>query len=102
MNLKFNTCLIKDYKSNSQIARVLTENWVSNNSYCPNCGNNILDTYKRNNPAADFFCQKCSADFELKSFKLLPKTRIVDGAYDSMVNKIRTNKNPNFLFLHYE
>lgn len=63
---------------------------------------NSLDIYKRNNPAADFFCNQCSADYELKSFKSLPKTRIVDGAYDSMVSKIRNNKNPNFLFLQYD
>lgn len=27
------------YKSNSQIARVLTEHWVKENAYCPCCGN---------------------------------------------------------------
>jgi len=102
VNLSFNISLVKEYKSNSQIARVLTEDWVFKNSYCPNCGNNSLDIYKRNNPAADFFCNQCSADYELKSFKSLPKTRIVDGAYDSMVSKIRNNKNPNFLFLQYD
>jgi type II restriction enzyme len=102
VNLFFNTSIAKEYKSNSQIARVLTEDWVSKNSYCPSCGNFSLNVYKRNNPAADFFCQQCSADYELKSFKTLPKFRIVDGAYNSMVNKIKLNKNPNFLFLHYD
>lgn len=102
MNLFFNKSLADYYKSNSQIARVLTEDWVYKNSYCPSCGHNNLDVYKRNNPASDFYCSKCSADYELKSFKILPKLRIVDGAYDSMVNKIKSNKNPNFLFLHYD
>lgn len=102
MDLSFNRSLTKEYKSNSQIARVLTEDWVTKNSYCPNCGNSRLDGYKRNNPAADFFCAQCSADYELKSFKFVPKNRLVDGAYDSMIGKIITNKNPNFLFLHYD
>lgn len=101
LNLFFNTHLSDEYKSKSQIARVLTEDWVSRNSYCLSCGNMNLEIYKRNNPAADFYCGKCSADYELKSFKILPKLKIVDGAYDSMVNKISSNNNSNFFFLHY-
>ena len=38
MNLSFNTHLAEGYKSQSQIARLLTEDWVLNNSYCPSCG----------------------------------------------------------------
>ena len=39
MNLSFNLKLAEGYKSNSQIARVLTEGWVEENAYCPNCEN---------------------------------------------------------------
>ena len=45
MNLNFNIDLAEGYKSNSQIARVLTENWVKENSYCPNCGQKT-DTHR--------------------------------------------------------
>ena len=38
MNLKLNLELAANYTSNSQLARVLTEGWVKENSYCPNCG----------------------------------------------------------------
>ncbi|HFI0836405.1 TPA: DpnI domain-containing protein, partial [Streptococcus suis] len=37
MDLRFNMDLVSKYSSNSQKARVLTENWVNQNSYCPNC-----------------------------------------------------------------
>ncbi len=38
MNLNFDLDITGFYSSNSQIARVLTENWVKNNGYCPSCG----------------------------------------------------------------
>ena len=102
MNLQFNIKLVENYKSNSQKARVLSEDWVFHNSYCPNCGNNDLEMYQRNNPAADFYCENCNSDYELKSFKNLPKNKIVDGAYASMIKKIRESENPNFFFLQYD
>ena len=101
MNLNFNLKLAKNYKNNSQKVRVLSEDWVHNNSYCPSCGNSNLEIYRKNNPAADFYCEQCNSDYELKSFKDLPRSKIVDGAYSTMVNKIRENKNPNFFFLQY-
>lgn len=64
MNLFFNTALAKGYKSASQKARVLTENWVLDNSYCPNCGNQNLNRFSNNNPAADFYCNNCKAEYE--------------------------------------
>ena len=48
MNLNFNLKLSEGYKSNSQIARVLTENWVKENSYCPNCGQLPLNDFENN------------------------------------------------------
>ena len=69
MNLKFNTKIANNYSNNSQIARVLTENWVKQNIYCPCCGNSNLSDFKNNKPVADFYCAKCSEDFELKSKK---------------------------------
>lgn len=38
MNLRFDTSLAQGYKSASQIARVLTEDWLARNMYCPICG----------------------------------------------------------------
>ena len=52
MNLNFNVKLAEGYLSNSQIARVLTENWVKENSYCPCCGENPITEYENNRPVA--------------------------------------------------
>ena len=47
MDLTFNLNLSQGYKSKSQIARLLTENWVLNNSYCPNCGELPLNEFEK-------------------------------------------------------
>jgi len=69
MDLKFDLSIVKDFKSNSQIARVLTEAWVSKNSYCPSCGNSNLHSFVNNSPVADFLCSICKSEFELKAVK---------------------------------
>lgn len=101
MNLSFNTKLAVGYSSNSQIARVLTENWVKENSYCPCCGNLPLNEYENNRPVADFYCKSCSEEFELKSKNGNLTNTITDGAYSSMIERINSSQNPNFFFLSY-
>ena len=102
MNLKFNLKLADGYKSNSQIARVLTENWVKENSYCPNCGQLPLNDFENNMPVADFYCLACKEEFELKSKNGKLSGIINDGAYDSMIKRITSDTNPNFFFLTYD
>ncbi|WP_372474414.1 DpnI domain-containing protein [Capnocytophaga sp. ARDL2] len=101
MNLSFDTNLIQGYTSNSQIARVLTENWVLHNSYCPNCGENPLMEFENNRPVADFYCKKCNEEFELKSKRGKLTNSITDGAYSVMIERINSENNPNFFFLTY-
>jgi type II restriction enzyme len=101
MNLYFNRSLIANYKSSAQIARVLTENWVKTNCYCPKCGNPTLENYSNNKPVADFYCDKCKEDYELKSKSGKLGNKITDGAYSKMIERIECNNNPNFFFLDY-
>jgi len=101
MDLLFNTKLAEGYSSNSQIARVLTENWVKDNSYCPCCGEIPLSEYENNRPVADFYCKKCKEEFELKSKNGKFSNTINDGAYSKMIERINSNQNPNFFFLTY-
>lgn len=101
MNLKFNTELIKDYSNKSQIARLLSEDWVLKNSFCPNCGNLPLNQFENNRPVADFFCRTCNEEFELKSKNGKLSNKINDGAYSSMIERITSVNNPNFFFLTY-
>lgn len=101
MNLNFNKNLAQGYSSNTQIARVLTENWVKENSFCPCCGNVYLNDFENNKPVADFYCSNCKEEFELKSKNGLFSNIITDGAYSTMIERINSNHNPNFFFLTY-
>lgn len=102
MDLEFDLTLISNYTNNSQISRVLTENWVKKNSFCPNCDNSYLEQFSNNLPVADFYCKNCSQEYELKSKNGLISNKIVDGAYHTMINRIKAENNPNFFFLTYD
>ncbi len=104
MDLIFNIDLSAGYEKASQIARVLTEDWVERNMYCPICGAPMLSHYEANRPVADFFCEKCKSDFELKSKKSTPgilKRKIVGGAYDKMIERITSTQNPHLFVMTY-
>ncbi len=102
MNLSFQIDLVQNYKSPSQRARVLTENWVSNHIYCPNCGNINIDKYKNNKPVSDFFCSNCKEVYELKSKHEKFGSKIVNGAYGTMIERLNDSNNPNFFLLNYD
>lgn len=101
MNLNFNLKLAEGYKSNSQKARRLTEDWVLHNSFCPHCGSIPLNEFENNRPVADFFCKDCKEEFELKSKNGKLSNTITDGAYATMIERINSENNPNFFFLTY-
>ena len=101
MNLNLRSIISDKYNSNSQKIRVLTEKWVYNNIYCPNCGNQLIE-YENNKPVADFYCSFCIEDYELKSKKDKIGKKIVDGAYKTMIERLQSNSNPNFFFLNYD
>ncbi|MGO8760944.1 MAG: DpnI domain-containing protein [Desulfobaccales bacterium] len=102
MNLFFETNLVDEYKSLSQKARVLSEHWVDNQVYCPNCGNITIDKYANNKPVADFFCSYCKEDYELKSTKEIVGTKVLNGAYRTMIERLQDSNNPNFFLLNYD
>jgi type II restriction enzyme len=100
MRLTFDERIAKNYKSASQKMRVLTEQWVDDSVFCPNCGHNI-DKYPNNQPVADFRCTNCHEDYELKSKQNTLGTKIVDGAYRTMIERLTGSNNPNFFLLNY-
>ncbi len=101
MNLAFNTKLAKNYASGAQRIRVLTEAWVDNAIFCPNCGHADIDQYPNNRPVADFYCSNCKEEYELKSKQKSVGSKIVDGAYRTMIERLRSSENPNFFLLSY-
>ena len=101
MNLSFDLTLAEKYHSPSQIARVLTETWVEENMFCPRCGCIRIKHFPNNSPVADFFCPECQNQYELKSISGRFGHKINDGAYDTMIERITSRQNPDFLFMNY-
>jgi type II restriction enzyme len=102
VNLSFNTALAASYSSNSQKIRVMSEEWVGRQAFCPNCGEVSIGRYPNNSKAADFFCQSCREDYELKSKSSALGVKIVDGAYHAMIERLQSATNPNFFLLSYD
>lgn len=101
MDLHLNRELAAKYRSKSQIARVLTEAWISDNMYCPRCGNDKIEHFPNNKKVADFFCPKCGSAYEMKSKSGSMGRKIANGAYDTFVQRITSNTSPDFLILNY-
>ena len=101
MELSLNPDIAKAYKSPSQKIRVLTEHWLATNAYCPTCGTSLVKT-RNNSRVLDFVCGSCDMTFELKSKRGPLGLKLVDGAYDAMLNAIQHNRQPNFFFLSYD
>ncbi len=90
------------YKSKTQKVRFLSEHWVDREVFCPNCGKDALEKFENNRPAADFYCKNCNEEYELKSKKDSIGNQVVDGAYKTMINRLKSDSNPNFFFLRYD
>ena len=104
MNLHFDISLAEGYKSPSQIARILTEDWLARNMYCPICGEVSIDRAEPNAPVKDYVCRNCRAQYELKSKNTLSDsytTKVNDGVYRTMIDRITSLDNPSFFFMHY-
>ncbi|MCC6494533.1 MAG: hypothetical protein IT424_16100 [Pirellulales bacterium] len=70
--------------------------------YCAACASPSLVALPRNEPAADFSCTHCNSRYQLKSSRQPFVRRVVDSAYDSMMNAIQSDRTPNLLLLHYD
>lgn len=101
MNIQLCKSLSRGYSSKSQRVRVITEDWVYRNMYCPRCGFSHIERFENNRPAADFFCPNCGNQYELKSKRGKLGNKITDGAYDTMIDRIIGSDNPDFFFLTY-
>ena len=101
MNLPtFDKRLLANYKSASQIARVLSEPWVSENIRCPACGG-ALARFANNTPLADLYCSKCAEQFELKSKSGAIGRKVSDEEYSTKIRRLQCNTNPNLMVLSY-
>jgi type II restriction enzyme len=93
---------LENYKSNAQRVRIATEAWGTENLYCLNCNSDELSCAPPNTAAVDFTCPECEASYQLKSQSRFFGGRINDAAYATMLQKIRQDKTPNLIALHYD
>lgn len=101
MQLRLESGLADSYTSRSQRARILSERWVRDNLYCPACRSDRLFEFPNNQRAADFRCDVCSQQYELKSgTRLGPK--IVNGAYSTLIERLEAADNPNLVLLRFD
>ena len=101
MNLSANLDLAIGYSSRTQQARRISEDWVSRNGYCLRCDSDRIAPTTANTKSRDFVCEKCRHGYELKSKCGVFSTRVLDGAYETMLRTIRSGKTPTFLLLEY-
>ena len=101
VNLLLDPTLTEGYHGKTQIARVMTEDWVGRQLFCPRCGCNHVEHLPNNSPVGDFACPACDSQFELKSKSGQLGERINDGAYGTFIERITSNENPDFLFMGY-
>lgn len=101
MNIQMSGEIAEQYSSNTQKIRVITEKWAGDNLFCPYCGNRYILKFENNRPVADFYCPSCKEEYELKSKSTFIGSKISDGAYDTMIERVNAINNPNFFFMHY-
>lgn len=90
------------YKSGSQIARVITEGWTAAQMYCPNCGHPRLTQLPANRPVADFLCESCEAQYELKSQKKIFGRKIANGAFTTKIKRLVADNSPHLIIMQYD
>lgn len=83
------------------MARVLTEEWCAREMFCPSCENNHIAQSRVNTPAIDFVCGFCDEQFQLKGQRKWNASRLVDGAYESLIRALKSDRNPNLIILQY-
>lgn len=101
MNTHLDMNLAREYRSPSQRIRVVTEAWVGNNIYCASCGSGLA-SYTANRPVADFNCPYCKEEYELKSKKGAIGKKVVDGAYSTMLPRLKSTNSPSLFLLSYQ
>lgn len=90
------------FVSASQTARVVTEQWAERHMFCPNCGNPKLTSFEANRPVADFFCDGCGYEYELKGQSRAFGRKVADGSFYTKMERLAADNSPNLILLQYD
>ena len=101
MDLHLNLSVADGLKSQSQIARRITEDWAERNLFCLACSSEELVADKPSTPVHDFTCPVCETSYQLKSKNGRHGNVIANSAYCPKIAAIRQGTAPNYAFLDY-
>lgn len=101
MNLTLRDDLAWRYESRSQIARVLTQEWVGREVPCLSCSAAPLTPTAQNTKARDFECPECSEPYELKASSRRFGRLVPDGEYSTFRSVVGSDRVPNLLLMEY-
>ena len=101
MDLSLNLAVADGLKSQSQIARRITEDWAERNLFCLACSSEELIADRPGTPVRDFACPLCGTSYQLKSKNGRHGKVIANSAYCPKITAIRQGIAPNYAFLDY-
>lgn len=101
MDLRLDPKLAGGYSSASQVARLVTEQWASDNLYCLSCASQSLEAAMANTAVLDFRCPRCATAYQLKAKDGRFGRKVANSAYAVKVAAIDNGTVPNYLFLGY-
>ena len=101
MDLRLNSSVAGMYKSQSQAARRMTEDWATNNLFCVACLADHVLAEPANTPVKDYTCPDCSAAYQLKSKSGKFGQIVQNSAYAPKMSAIEDGRVPHYAFLQY-
>ena len=101
MNLVLNPNSAEGYRSRSQAARRITEEWATRNLFCLACSTDKLVAERPNTPVRDYICPTCNATYQLKSKNGFFGQVVQNSAYMAKMTAIEDGRVPHYAFLQY-
>jgi type II restriction enzyme len=101
LNLSMDVSCAEGLKSQSQVARRVTEKWADANLFCAVCTSESIRALPHNSQAIDFTCLGCSAPFQLKAARVWNERKIPDAGYHAMMRALASDRVPNLLVMQY-
>ena len=101
MDLSLDFSVAEGYKSQSQIARLITEDWARRNLFCLSCTCDQLTVEPANTRVRDYSCPNCGATYQLKSSRGRFGNSVSNSAYAPKMAAIEQGRAPHYAFLQY-
>ena len=99
--LELNLVPESGYRSASQLARVVTEQWTLTNFYCASCGAG-LSPYPASTPLYDFHSPECKERLQLKASQRQFGGSVLDSEYHTALDGVLKDAYPSLILLRYD